>query len=82
MIPQTEQSMKIYCILFGKLILGENMSLEKELLNEGIISVKGDITAENVSNTGSIISDKDIRLKELDNNGGIIEGRNKKYYSS
>ena len=62
--------------LFGKLILGENMSLEKELLNEGIISVKGDITAENVSNTGSIISDKDIRLKELDNNGGIIEGKN------
>ena len=62
--------------LFGKLILGENMSLEKELLNEGIITVKGDITAENVSNTGSIISDKDIRLKELDNSNGTIEGRN------
>mgnify|MGYP002591694792 FL=1 len=62
--------------LFGKLILGENMSLEKELLNEGIITVKGDIAAENVSNTGSIISDKDIRLKELDNSNGTIEGRN------
>ena len=62
--------------LFGKLILGENLSLEKELLNEGIISVKGDITAENVSNTGSMIADKDIRLKELDNSNGTIEGRN------
>lgn len=63
-------------LLFGKLILGENLSLEKELLNEGIISVKGDITAENVSNTGSIISDNNITLKELDNNIGSIEGRN------
>lgn len=63
-------------LLFGKLILGENLSLEKELLNEGIISVKGDIIAENASNTGSIISDNDIMLKELDNSTGSIEGRN------
>lgn len=63
-------------LLFGKLILGENLSLEKELLNEGIISVKGDITAENVSNTGSIISDNNITLRELDNSTGSIEGRN------
>lgn len=62
--------------LFGKLVLGEHLSLEKELLNEGIISIKGDIAAENVSNTGSIISEGNIVLKELNNNAGTIEGKN------
>ncbi|WP_302821164.1 two-partner secretion domain-containing protein [Fusobacterium ulcerans] len=70
------KSNKLSNLLLGKTILGENLTLEEELLNKGIISVKGDMTAKNVSNTGSIISDKNIVLKELNNNSGTIEGKN------
>ena len=70
------KSNKLSNLLLGKTILGENLTLEEELLNKGIISVKGDMTAKNVSNTGSIISDKNIVLKELDNSSGTIEGKN------
>ncbi len=70
------KSNKLSNLLLGKTILGENLTLEEELLNKGIISVKGDMTAKNVSNTGSIISDKNIVLKELDNSNGTIEGKN------
>ena len=70
------KSNKLSNLLLGKTVLGENLTLEEELLNKGIISVKGDMTAKNVSNTGSIISDKNIVLKELDNSSGTIEGKN------
>ena len=70
------KSSKLSNFLLGKTILGENLTLEEELLNKGIISVKGDMTAKNVSNTGSIVSDKNIVLKELDNSNGTIEGKN------
>ncbi|MEG9318940.1 hemagglutinin repeat-containing protein [Fusobacterium varium] len=70
------KSNKLLNLILGKTILGENLTLEEELLNKGIISVKGDITAKNISNTGSIVSDKNIVLKELDNSSGTIEGKN------
>ncbi len=70
------KSKKLSNFLLGKTILGKNLTLEEELLNKGIISVKGDITAKNVSNAGSIVSDKNIVLKELDNSSGTIEGKN------
>ncbi|MCB8564423.1 two-partner secretion domain-containing protein [Fusobacterium ulcerans] len=70
------KSKKLSNFLLGKTILGENLTLEEELLNKGIISVKGDITAKNVFNTGNIVSDKNIVLKELDNSSGTIEGKN------
>ncbi|WP_294666593.1 filamentous hemagglutinin N-terminal domain-containing protein, partial [uncultured Fusobacterium sp.] len=70
------KSSKLSNFLLGKTILGENLTLEEELLNKGIISVKGDITAKNVSNAGSIVSDKNIVLKELNNSSGTIEGKN------
>ena len=70
------KSKKLSNLLLGKTVLGENLTLEEELLNKGIISVKGDITAKNVTNSGSIISDKNILLKELDNSSGAIEGKN------
>ena len=70
------KSNKLLNLILGKTILGENLTLEEELLNKGIISVKEDITAKNISNTGSIVSDKNIVLKELDNSSGTIEGKN------
>ena len=70
------KSSKLSNFLLGKTILGENLTLEEELLNKGIISVKGDITAKNISNAGSVVSDKNIVLKELDNSSGTIEGKN------
>ena len=33
------------------------------------------MTAKNISNTGSIVSDKNIVLKELNNGSGTIEGK-------
>ena len=61
--------------LAGTILSGGEVDLETELKNKGIISLKGDMTAANVTNEGEIVSDGKVVLRKLNNQMGTIDGK-------